>query len=545
MPRQLVSVIITCYNQGKYLRKAIESILAQSYSFYEIILVDDGSTDNTREVAGIFPKIKYRHQLNQGLSAARNCGIKDSTGKFVVFLDADDWLLPDAFSINIKYLNQNLNAAFVSGAHELFYEKENKSWIIRRVVTENHYCHLLESNYIGMHATVMYQRWVFDTYSFDTSVKYCEDYYLYLHIARRFAVIHHIEPIAVYRIHQSNMSGDNVGMLKFALLVLTSQEKLLLNESERACYRIGLNNWTSYYSEKIFNKFIAPQSSQKKSASKADKEVLKLYNLLLYNKLIAKERKDILKAMGIGKVIRFAKSKLPNFILKMVMHTVSYANTSNIKKINLGDLNRTTPFSKHFGYDRGGPVDRYYIEDFLQRSKSVIKGRCLEIGDNEYTLKYGSSSLTQSDIFHVDETNTKATFIGDLSDAPQIPDNCFDCIILTQTLQFIYDHTAAIQTCHRILKPGGTLLLTVPGISHIAYDEWGKFWLWSFTSNSIKKILEIYFSSNEIEIETFGNVLVATAFLYGMGLPEIKKEQMDFNDPHYQVIIAGIARKCG
>jgi SAM-dependent methyltransferase len=212
-------------------------------------------------------------------------------------------------------------------------------------------------------------------------------------------------------------------------------------------------------------------------------------------------------------------------------------------KVKMGDFNRTSPFSEQFGYDRGGPIDRYYIENFLKKNALKIKCRVLEIGDNEYTLKYGGSRITESDILHVDENNPKATFVGDLSNAVHIPDAIFDCIILTQTLHLIYDYGGAIETCYRILKPGGALLITVPGISHIAHDQWGKFWHWSFTDNSLKKIMAAYFPIKMMEVETFGNVLVAAAFLYGMGLPELKKEQLDKTDPHYQVIIAASAIK--
>src|SRR5690606_24219414 len=182
------------------------------------------------------------------------------------------------------------------------------------------------------------------------------------------------------------------------------------------------------------------------------------------------------------------------------------------RKINLGDLDRTTPFSTQFGYDRGGPIDRYYIDNFLQENASLIKGRVLEIGDNEYTLKFGGSKIEKSDILHIDDSNTKATFIGDLSNAPHLPSDSFDCIILTQTLHLIYDYKEAIETCYRVLKPNGTLLLTVPGISHIAQDEWRKYWLWSFTNASMERIMQEHFSENNVSINTYGNVLVASAF---------------------------------
>jgi SAM-dependent methyltransferase len=150
---------------------------------------------------------------------------------------------------------------------------------------------------------------------------------------------------------------------------------------------------------------------------------------------------------------------------------------------------------------------------------------------------YGGDKIIKSDILHVDEKNPAATFIGDISNAPQIPDNVFDCIILTQTLHLIYDFKGALRTCHRILKPGGTLLLTVPYITSIDHDEWNSTWYWAFTDKVLKLLMAETFPGGTAEVQSFGNVFVATAFLYGMGLPEIPQEKLDYHDPYFQVII--------
>jgi hypothetical protein len=240
---------------------------------------------------------------------------------------------------------------------------------------------------------------------------------------------------------------------------------------------------------------------------------------------------------------RYLKKHLPDSILKWLHKKGIYQKYHPpVGKIDAGDFARTNPFSSDFGFDRGGPIDRYYIEKFLDKNSDDVKGRALEIGDNEYTLRYGGNKLSKSDILHITE-NPKATFIGDLSDAPQVPSDAFDCVILTQTLHFIYDFKAALKTCYRVLKPGGVLLLTVPGISHIDSGEWKEYWLWAFTDKSMKRVMAETFPSSKIDVETFGNVYVASSFLYGMGLPEIKKEYLDQHDPSYQVIITVKATK--
>lgn len=287
MQKQLVSVIIPCYNQGTYLAKAIESIFAQSYQKFEIIVVDDGSTDQTKETARQYPLVKYVYQSNQGVSAARNIGIKNSTGELVVFLDADDWLLPDALFININYLTQNPEAAFVSGAHELFYQPENKTWLVQKEITENHYCNLLEGNYMGMPAVGMYQRWVFNEFQFDTTLHYCEDYDLCLQIARKYPVVHHTRLIAVYNFHKDSVSSNLVEILKHALLVLDKQKSFILNEPEEACLQKGLNNWKVYYSEKIYNNLLYQFYNLNTQVNQEELESLKENNPNLYVKFIA------------------------------------------------------------------------------------------------------------------------------------------------------------------------------------------------------------------------------------------------------------------
>ena len=528
----LVSVIIPCYNHARFLAESVDSVKQQTYTNVEIIVVDDGSTDDTKAVSESLPGIRYIYQSNQGLSSARNTGFQNSKGDYVVFLDADDYLYPDAIRINLEYLQQNSAWAFVSGWHDKVdewkypVEKDELS-----VIPDNHYIHFLQGNYIGMHAAVMYTRWVLNEFNFDTSLKACEDYDLYLRITRKYPVGCHDKNMAAYRIHGNNMSGSIPFMLQSALHVLKSQKVYLKNQQEEQAWNNGQSIWTDYYTSKLRNILNRQVSKTKQVPSQADRSALlrlkTKYGLQLEGKILKLKVKNVLKKV------------LPDSIKKTLyrrgyMHQYIPAPGT----IQWADLERTSPMSNDFGYDRGGPVDRYYIEKFLNQNSNIIKGRVLEIGDNAYTLRFGGSAVTQSDVLHVAQANDTVTFIGDLSDAPQIPSDAFDCIILTQTLHFIYDYKAALKTCHRILKKGGTLLLTIPGISHIDKGEWKDYWLWSFTDTSMRRLMLELFEDQQLRIQTYGNVYVATAFLYGMGLPEVRADFLDKHDPSYQVIIA-------
>lgn len=250
----LVSVIIPCYNHGRYLAEAIGSVLEQNYPAVEILVVDDGSTDTTRQEAEKFGDVNYIYQHNKGLSAARNTGILHSKGDMLVFLDADDWLLPSAISTNLRHLQANPEAAFVSGAHDKVFVDTQQVKEESCEITQNHYTQLLQGNYIGMHATVMYRRRVFDEFAFDTSLRSCEDYDLYLKIARKYPVVHHSEKIAAYRLHSTNMSGNIPFMLKSALAVLDRQQKALKTAQEKQAFRHGQAVWKDYYGKELYQK---------------------------------------------------------------------------------------------------------------------------------------------------------------------------------------------------------------------------------------------------------------------------------------------------
>ncbi|WP_242922456.1 glycosyltransferase [Pontibacter liquoris] len=522
----LVSVIIPCYNHGAYLPEAFESIWQQKYPAVEVIVVDDGSTDDTRTITEKYAGVTYIYQKNQGLSAARNTGIRHSTGELLVFLDADDWLLPGGIQANVRYLQQHPALAFVSGAHDKVFVDEG---LVREEVYEvtgNHYQQLLQGNYIGMHATVMYRRWVFDALQYDVSLKFCEDYDLYLNIARKYPVAHHTHKIAAYRLHTTNMSANIPRMLATVLQVLDRQKNRLQSPAEERAFAAGHQVWKDYYSKELYQKL---RRGKIPATGKALITLLKT-KPSLFVKYMASQSSPTLKSL--------VKKNTPAFGLKLLQKMgLQKRGKPAIGQVALGDFARTSPFSTQFGYDRGGPVDRYYIENFLRAEGESIKGRALEIGDNEYTLLFGGPRITQSDILHVDATNPKATFVGDISDAPQLPSNTFDTIVLTQTLHLIYDFRAALATCHRILKPGGTLLLTVPGITPIDHGEWKETWYWAFTDKAMRRLMADAFPQGNIAVETYGNVFAATAFLYGMGLPEVPKVKLDHHDPHFQVII--------
>lgn len=245
-----VSVIITTFNHGVHIGAAIASVQQQTVRPYEIIVVDDGSTDDTFRVVETYGDVKYYYQDNQGLSSARNAGLKLASGDALLFLDADDWLLPRCIEIQSNYLASYTEIAFVSGAHKVFFEQSGEVWLGQRKIDKDNYLAMLEGNYIGMHAAVMYRSWAFQEINFDVTLSACEDYDVYLKMTRKFKVHHHQELVAVYRIHDSNMSSRKDLMLKNSLLVLERQRSFGLNPQQLKSLNKGKRFWHELYNNK-------------------------------------------------------------------------------------------------------------------------------------------------------------------------------------------------------------------------------------------------------------------------------------------------------
>jgi glycosyltransferase involved in cell wall biosynthesis len=242
----LVSVVIPCHDQAHFLGEAIESVLAQTYPHFEVVVVDDGSSDNTEEVASRYPGVRRIRQENRGLAAARNTGIRRSNGGHLVFLDADDRLLPGALEAGLRCFKDHPQSAFVAGRYRYIAFDGSPLPTPQPPRPEgDRYAALLRDNFINMHAVVMYQRAVFEyVRGFDASLDACEDYDLYLRIARDFPIGCHDEVVAEYRKHGANMTRDVERRLSTSVRVLRRQRKYAKTKKQyEAAYKIGMHRW--------------------------------------------------------------------------------------------------------------------------------------------------------------------------------------------------------------------------------------------------------------------------------------------------------------
>lgn len=202
-----------------------------------------------------------------------------------------------------------------------------------------------------------------------------------------------------------------------------------------------------------------------------------------------------------------------------------------------------TPISHTFGSERGKPIDRYYIEKFLKENKEYIAGDILEIAETTYSVKYGEDRIRKAYMLHVEGWGENA-IRGNLETGEGIEENRFDAAIITQTLMFIYDIRSAAQNIYKMLKPGGTALITVSGISQISRfdaDNWGSYY--SFHEDAMRRLFEPTFGKGKVKVVSYGNVKTAIALLYGLCCEDLEESDFRLNDSDYPLIIGAVLHK--
>ena len=529
--RPTVAVVINTYNDAVWLPQAIESVLAQTHAADDLIVIDDGSTDDPTEMIASYSRVRLVRQANAGLAAARNAGLACTQTDYILFLDADDRLEPLAIEAGLACFAQMPDANFVYGGHRTINADGSRRDPNRfQPVGNTPYRDLLRGNLIAMHATVLYhRRRLAAAGGFDAGLRRCEDYDLYLRMARTGRIGCHPNVIAEYRWHDRNMSHDIKAMLRTVLTVHQRQKAIAQTEpADYAAWRAGRRIWREYYASEF-----AAGSHRKGALRHAPSHWGTLF--MMSPTWMARKITGALK--------RRARERLSPDMIRRLRRLVGKGGSPSLGRVDFGDFGTAVPISANFGFDRGLPIDRYYIEGFLERSKMDIRGRVLEIGDDEYSRRYGGAAVLRQDILHVHSGNPIATIVGDLTDVDLLEPDSYDCMVLTQTLHLIFDMKLALENLHAALKPGGALLLTVPGITPVDRDEWGSSWYWSLTRAAAERLVGEVFGAENVRVEAHGNVFAATAFLHGLATQEVDREKLDIVDAAYPVIVAVHARK--
>ena len=311
------------------MKEAIDSVLAQSTKADEIIVVDDGSSDNPETVTAAVSDVRLLRQSNQGLAAARNTGWQAARSKYILFLDADDRLCPGALATNLAQFARRPDCGFVYGAYRRIDEAGNVLRAVRlRAADHDPYRGFLATNLVGMHATVLYRRDCLEQMDgFDASLRAAEDYDIYLRLSRHFPVASTPECLAEYRLHDSNMSSNAPRMLATVLEVMRKQEPVAREKADwYETYRRGLAGWKSYYANMQLGQFSQAVISRSLGA------------------------RDIRRIIGFASIAPFhmlleARNRMQRRQVRL----------KRAGPINFGDLRRTTPISDQFGLIAASP----------------------------------------------------------------------------------------------------------------------------------------------------------------------------------------------
>jgi glycosyltransferase involved in cell wall biosynthesis/SAM-dependent methyltransferase len=502
--------------------------------------VDDGSTDGSTKIARKYAEqypekvfyLEHEGHQNRGMSATRNLGIHNAKGDYIAFLDADDIWLPHKLEQQIPIIESFSKAAMLYGSTYYWYSwtgdsddiqrdhvVENEDAPTIRMIQPIEFLTLFINNHILKPPTssVLVSRNLASRIGGfeETAPNIIEDQFFIAKMSLEAPVVVVKGVFERYRQHQNSCTfiAENI-----------------TGEDFKA--RQTYFNWLEEY----LNKLKIKEAKLWKALRK--KQLLHRHAILWRIRFYSK-RLSVSVNKWAGKIARWTLPAPVHGWINARLCGQEYSPPPGW--VRMGSLRRVTPISRVWGCDRGKPIDRYYIECYLSIHSADIKDHVLEIGDCNYTCRFGSDRVTKSDVLDVAEGNPNATLVGDLTRAEHIPSDTFDCVILTQTLQYIFDLRAAIKTLFRILKPGGVALVTVPGITKMSAhsgEDASYFWHWSFTIMSSKRLFKEVFPKNNVWVDAYGNVLTAIAFLGGLATEELRREELDHYDPAYPVTIA-------
>jgi SAM-dependent methyltransferase len=202
-----------------------------------------------------------------------------------------------------------------------------------------------------------------------------------------------------------------------------------------------------------------------------------------------------------------------------------------------GNLRRLEPVSRKFGYDRGTPIDRWYTDRFLAANTDALRGVVGEVADDGYTRAFGGDAVERGEVIDLDPANPRATVIADLADPGALPTRAFDCLVVTQTLQYLPDPEASLGGIARSLRPGGHLLLSVPALTPHDAKEPDAIDHWRFWPAGVESLLRRAFPGASATVHAYGNVLAATAFLQGLAAEELRPDELAHHDARYPIVV--------
>lgn len=489
----LVSIIVSSAARGEGLRRSVESAEVQSHDPVEVVVVG-GRRDPraTGMLSGLEsrPFVRVAESVSGAPGALLNAGTRAAKGTLLVWLDEGDRLQADFCATAIRAMAADPAIGYVlapgvmSPGGEPLAPEFRVDWDARAIVGTT-WCAPM---------AMLCRRSIWESAGgFDEEVEALEHYDFLLRIERTGA---------------RGRVLDRPGLWHAAARETRHRQTL-----EADVYRAGL--------QAVFDR--------QRATFEADPAAVLFDRERTLRELVRVHRQ------------RVARRDEALDRLRLVTHEVGRIRTwlqqEGRDGFDWGDFDRTSPVSRNWGYDRGTPIDRYYIEQFIGRHAADVRGVVLEVQENDLTTRFGANRVTRSEVIDVNPGNARATIIDDLRRVATMADDTFDCIILTQTLHVIDDMRAVLVACHRILKPGGALLATLPCASRVCleYGPDGDFW--RVTEAGARALFHGVFPPDRVQARSFGNVQVNAAFLHGLAVHEIEEAVFAEHDPYFPLLV--------
>jgi SAM-dependent methyltransferase len=469
----LVSVIVT----GEGGNDAVASVLRQTHARLEVVVIRDAADLDPAAAADARVRTLTGGHVR---AAARNTGLRATTGRFVVFLDAAERLVPSAVADSLEVYRADPDAAFVWGKCIVTREYHEDPEFPQQVfLTADHYAAFLARNHLLTPAVALFRRDPLEGIGgFDAELASLEDYDVYLKLLAQGRARCHTAVVAESPATDPFATATTAPLAELRRVLERQRDTVSADPHLEYAHTAATRIW--------------------------------------------EHRLGLAQGSLSGPDVGSTPTGIPSAVPRP-------------GSVDFGSFRRVTPLSTNFGYERGKPIDRHYIESFLGEHAADITGRVLEVQENVYTHRFGAGRVAQADVLSLLADNPRANLVGDLADSSTLPHEMYDCLVVTQVLHLIHDPRLAIATLHQLLKPGGVALVTVPGISQV---EWAETWHWGFTLLWADAAFARVFGRENVHVRSYGNVLAGTAFLWGLSVAELTTEELDYFDPDYQVIVA-------
>jgi glycosyltransferase involved in cell wall biosynthesis/SAM-dependent methyltransferase len=513
--RPTVSVVMIFLNASRFIEEALASVQAQTFRDWELILVDDGSSDRSTDVARAYAAreparisyVDHEGHANLGMSASRNAGINRARGHLIAFIDSDDVWEPSKLSEQVALLEGEPASSAVIGT-PLYWH----GWTgIPADAERDHVPGLgFPGNQVFAPPDLLFKSAPFGAGPVPcpsdilvrrdviTRLGGFEPRFRGAYEDTAFLVkLYLYEPVLAaercwtrYRCHPDSCMAVTVREQRYDAVRL-----LFLNWLEEFMTKRGLRGteaWSRLQDE--VERYRRPLAALASPDGKGSDLLRAAPNPVPtavgattiawttpdgavgqvwvsqnggHESLFAEGASGSQAADWISPGARYDFRLYGDTTRSALLETVSVTRLVDVGVggESFGSLRRVVPLSRSFGFERGQPIDRYYIERFLGDHAHDVRGRVLEVGDSAYTRRFGGTEVSAIDVLHINDGNPEATIVDDLSRATRLPSAAFDCVLVIQTLHLIFDLAEAVRTIRRILKPGGVVLATFPGIS--------------------------------------------------------------------------------